>query len=286
MKNQIKSGVLYVIATPIGNLADISFRALETLKVVDLLLAEDTRVTRKLLEHYGIKPPKLISCHEHNEASRVALIEQHLQNNEVVGLVSDAGTPIISDPGFTIISTLQTCGFTVVAIPGPCALITALSIAGIKSERFEFLGFLPAKPTQRIQVIAQLQHTTTTSIFYESTHRIMACLMDIAQILPERKIALAKELTKRHEKVINGYAHEIIAVLTQDPALSKGEFVVIIEGQQQQPHKNLPEQQKILDILLQEKLPLKQAAKITSQLTGAKKNDVYKHALSLLNGDN
>ncbi|WP_116964303.1 16S rRNA (cytidine(1402)-2'-O)-methyltransferase [Fastidiosibacter lacustris] len=281
MKNQIECGVLYVVATPIGNLQDITLRALETLKAAEVIFAEDTRVTRKLLEQYGITPPTLISCHEHNESKRIEQLMHYLDLGKITLLVSDAGTPLISDPGFTLIKELKACGYKVTPIPGVSALITALCVAGLATDSFQFKGFLPAKSSTRKSVLKTLQQTTITTVFYESTHRIVGTLEDIAAVLPMHNIVIAKELTKQFERFSSGKAHEILQQFQTDPYLVKGEFVVLIEGQSViETAQTTIDEDKLLHLLLAE-LPIKKAVAIAVELTAGKKNALYKKALTI-----
>lgn len=281
MKNQIERGVLYVVATPIGNLQDITLRALEALKAAEVIFAEDTRVTRKLLEQYGIKPPVLISCHEHNEEARVDLLIQHLSEHKITLLVSDAGTPLISDPGFHLVKTIKSEGYKVVPLPGACALITALSSAGLATDNFQFRGFLPAKSGARKKILQGIEHATMTSSFYESTHRIVATLHDIADTLPNHQLVVAKELTKQFERFMDGTAAEILTLFSTDLALTKGEFVILIEGKKKEkPEATSIDENRLLTLLMQE-LPIKKAVSIAVELMQGKKNMLYKKALKL-----
>ena len=281
MKNQIERGVLYVVSTPIGNLQDITLRALEALKVAEVIFAEDTRVTKKLLEQYGIKIPTLISCHEHNESSRVNSLIEHLNNHKIVLLVSDAGTPLISDPGFYLVKAIKEHGYKTIPLPGVSALITALSCAGLATDSFQFKGFLPAKTGARKAILQTLIQSQITTAFYESTHRILATLKDIASTLPNHQIVVAKELTKQFERFMHGTACEVLTLLTDEPSLTKGEFVILIEGQKNDLPK-LPslDENKLLSLLLKE-LPIKKAVAMIVELTQGKKNALYKKALEL-----
>lgn len=274
-----ETGTLYIVATPIGNRDDISLRAINILKSVDHILAEDTRHSKQLLLPLGITTP-LISLHAHNEAERSNDFITALQQGKSFALISDAGTPLISDPGFPLVRSARNAGIPVVPIPGACALITALSASGAPCDTFTFMGFLPAKSTARRSLLASLEGSKHTVVFYESTHRIKDCLEDIAAVLGDtREFVLAKELTKTFESFVSGNALDILHWLDADPARSKGEFVLIIP-----PHEIVPKanHDKLLSVLLAE-LPLKQAVKIACQLTGEPKNELYQLALSLSN---
>lgn len=272
------AGILYIVATPIGNLEDISLRAIKILKSVDLILAEDTRHTAQLLSALGIKK-KLISFHAHNEADKCKEIIDAIALGQNYALVSDAGTPLISDPGLPLVRLAQARHIEVIAIPGASALIAALSISGISCDAFSFAGFLPAKLAarrERLQSFASIQHTL---VFYESTHRLEDALLDIAFVYgADCQMVLAKELTKIHEQVIRGSPEEILLWLKGDPHRSKGEFVLIIA-----PRIKAPDHQKeqaLLRLLLAE-LPLKRAVALVAQISDCKKNQVYAWALEL-----
>ncbi|MDA0911731.1 MAG: 16S rRNA (cytidine(1402)-2'-O)-methyltransferase [Proteobacteria bacterium] len=281
MKNQIERGVLYVVATPIGNLQDITLRALEALKQAEVIFAEDTRVTRKLLEQYGIKPPLIISCHEHNEQARIESLMQHLNDQKITLLVSDAGTPLISDPGFYLVKTLREKGYSIIPLPGANALITALAAAGIATDGFQFKGFLPAKSSARKKILQSIEKAIITTAFYESTHRIVATLEDIDSVLPHHTLVVAKELTKQFERFFSGHAHEILSHFEKDTSLTKGEFVILIEGVKEKiAEETTIEAHKLLSILLTE-LPIKKAVSIAVELTQGKKNALYKQALTI-----
>lgn len=274
-----ETGTLYIVATPIGNRDDISLRAIQILKSVDSILAEDTRHSKQLLLPLGIATP-LISLHAHNEAERSNDFIAALQQGKSFALISDAGTPLISDPGFPLVRKARKMGISVVPIPGACALIAALSASGAPCDTFTFMGFLPAKSAARCNLLASLDNSKHTVVFYESTHRIKDCLEDIATVLGDsRELVLAKELTKTFETFISGNAQEVLQWLDADAARSKGEFILIIPPREIAPKAN---HEKLLSILLAE-LPLKQAVKIACQLTGESKNELYQLALSLTN---
>ncbi len=276
----IESGILYIVATPIGNLGDISFRAVNILQEVALIAAEDTRHSAFLLNHYQIQTP-LISLHKFNESKRVDLFLEYLQQGKSIALISDAGTPLISDPGAFLVTQLQAARITIVPVPGCCALIAALSASGLPTDHFVFEGFLPAKPAERRKCLAALCAETRTLIFYEAPHRILASVEDLAAVFgADRPIVLAKELTKTFETFWHGGAGDALTWLTSNPAHQKGEFVVLVQGAKiVQTEAINPEALRILDILSSE-LPLKQAAALTAKITGEKKNRLYAKVIS------
>ncbi len=272
---------LYVVATPIGNRDDITHRAIKVLSQVDLILAEDTRHSRPLLDFYDIQTP-LKSCHEHNEASVVNLALEKLGEGKDLALISDAGTPLISDPGFVLVRAVRGAGFEVVSVPGPSSIIAALSIAGLPTDRFVYEGFLPAKSAARRERCRDLVDDYRTVICLESSHRIMSSLQDLAAVTgPMREVVIARELTKRFETVLSGSVAELLERLAQDSNQLKGEFVLMISGN---PDSGVKQQglssQRVLETLLRE-LPLKQAAKLAAELTGEKKNELYAAGLKL-----
>ncbi len=219
--------MLYIVATPIGNLSDISFRAIETLKNVDIILAEDTRQTKKLLSYYDIQNAVVWSYHAKSSESSIDSIIEYLQKGKTMALVSDAGTPAISDPGVKLVSEVKRRGITVSPIPGSSAFVAALSASGFPSHRFEFLGFLPHKKGRQtlLKMIAEQDHTM---IFYESTHRIEKCVNQMNEFFPHKTVCLARELTKIHEEFLIGTPSELQKILTEFPEKKKGEFVVLV----------------------------------------------------------
>ncbi|HHF7344684.1 TPA: 16S rRNA (cytidine(1402)-2'-O)-methyltransferase [Legionella feeleii] len=272
-------GTLYVVATPIGNRDDISLRALDVLRSVDTILAEDTRHSQQLLNVLGIHKP-LLSLHAHNENDKSEQILSALQQGKSFALISDAGTPLISDPGFPLVRLAQEKEIPVVPVPGACALITALCAAGVPCDSFTFAGFLPAKSVARKNKLNALQNSEHTLIFYESTHRIVDCINDIMQVYGQHyEMVLAKELTKVFERFIRGTVQEIKDWLLMDNNHSKGEFVLILPAKPTATANT--EGEEILAILLEE-LPLKQAVKIASLLTKISKNELYKKGLDML----
>jgi 16S rRNA (cytidine1402-2'-O)-methyltransferase len=274
------SGCLYIVATPIGNLQDISARALSTLQRVDCIVAEDTRHSRKLLRHFGIDKP-LLALHDHNEQRMQEPLLARLLGGEQMALVSDAGTPLISDPGYALVRACRRQNIAVVPIPGASALITALCVAGLPTDRFYFAGFLPRKSTLRQETLGELKTQTATLVFYESAHRILDCLADMAAVLGgQRQAVCARELTKRHETLLSGSLYELHQRITTDTQQKKGEFVLLLAGAEKMQSVDDLELDRCLKILLTE-LPVKQAAGLATQLLGVKKNQVYQRALEL-----
>jgi len=275
-------GKLYVVATPIGNLADISFRAVETLKQVDLIAAEDTRHVKMLLQHYGITN-KLVSLHQHNEDRASGGLLEKLLAGQSIALVSDAGTPLLSDPGMPLVKRVKEAGLDVVPIPGACALIAALSAAGLPVTQFSFAGFSPRTSSARKAFFAEQGMSPVTWIFYESSHRILASLQDMAEVLPmDREIVIAREITKLHETIVKTNLGRALALVAQDDNMRKGEFVVIVSGAvvDKTEQDITPEQQKILSILLKE-CSIKTAVAMAVEITGARKKLLYQAALAM-----
>ena len=274
-----KAGMLYIVATPIGNLADISDRAKKTLSEVDLVLAEDTRHSKRLMQHLVINT-EMQSCHEHNEMQRVESVIAALESGKNVALISDAGTPLISDPGYQLVRAVQDAGYQVSPIPGASSIVAALSVSGLPTDSFVFEGFLPAKQQARQKKLEAIQHEARTVILLESSHRIVDSLRDIKQIIGrQREMVLARELTKQFETIKRGDVEEILLFIESDANQQKGEFVLMLTGLQEQ-NMDDGETKRVLRILLQQ-LPVKQAAEIASKLTGEKKNDLYKLALKM-----
>ena len=274
------SGVLYIVATPIGNLDDISLRAIDTLKQVDLIAAEDTRHSGRLLNHLGINK-KLISLHEHNERARLAGILENLSSGMDIALISDAGTPLISDPGYSLVNAVHNAGFKVSPIPGASSIIAALSAAGMPTDKFSYFGFLSQKNTERIARLKAIKEQKGTLVLLESSHRIERLIEQLAEEFPNNRIVIAKELTKSHENFLIGKAVELIELFKQDPALSKGEFVVLIDNP---PAENDARESgadiELLRLLLSE-LPLKKAVQLATRISGKKKNYLYQLALDI-----
>ena len=276
-----RAGVLFVVATPIGNLEDLSPRARQVLAEVRLIAAEDTRHTGAMLAHFGIRTP-LLSLHDHNEAERIPRLIEHLLAGESVALVSDAGTPLISDPGFGLVRAARAAGVAVSSIPGPSALTAALSISGLPTNRFVFEGFLPAKPAARRARLAELAEETRTLVFYEAVHRLRASLADMAGIFgAERPAAVARELTKLHETVRDGKLSELVAWLHANDATLKGEIVVLVAGAPDSRSQVMHlDPERLLRILMEE-LPVKQAVNLAARICGAKRNRLYERALEI-----
>ena len=270
---------LYVVATPIGNLGDITLRALETLRAADLIACEDTRHARHLLDHHGIRAATL-SVHEHNEATAATKLIDALSSGKRVALISDAGTPGISDPGARACAAVRAAGFRVVPLPGPSAAITALSAAGLADARFLFAGFLPPKPTARRHEIEALKSVPAALVIYEAPHRIEETIVDLAALLePERTLVVARELTKLFEQIAVMPLTEGPAWLAADENRKRGEFVLVVSAPP--PNEGLDaETERVLKTLLAE-LPVKQAAKLAAEITGTAKNALYQRALQL-----
>lgn len=272
---------LFIVATPIGNLQDITLRALDTLKQVDLIAAEDTRHSGKLLSHYGIKT-KLIALHDYNESKCSQFICEQLKQGKNIALISDAGTPLISDPGYHLVNIVREQGYKVVPIPGACAAIAALSASGMPTDKFLFLGFLPAKSSQQIKHLEELAGESCTLVFYESPHRLLQTIENMAQVFGQnRQVVLAKELTKTFETIHAATLNQLQEWLIADTDRQRGEFVILVHGAAKTIEVDA-EIMRILQILAKE-LPSKQAATIASQITGINKNQLYK--LVLLQSD-
>ena len=275
------SGELYIVATPIGNLGDITFRAIETLKNVDLVLVEDTRHSKKLFDHYEIKSP-LTSFHEHNENEKASGIISEINSGKSIALISDAGTPLISDPGYQLVSEAKKIGINVIPIPGPNAAIAALSSSGIASSSFSFFGFLPAKQASRLKLLKTKRSLDETIIFYESPKRILATIKDMMDVFGEtRRVCLAKELTKSFETILNDNLMALMDYLESDPSHQKGEFVLIVSPDDKIDFDEAKsELEKILPILCDE-MGASKAAKLASKITGLDKKYCYQKAINL-----
>ncbi len=290
MRESIESGIqvsnagtLYVVATPIGNLEDMTPRAIRLLSEVDLVAAEDTRHSGKLLMHFGVGT-RTEALHEHNERSQVLRLVEFLQSGKSIAFITDAGTPLVSDPGFHLVRAARQAGIAVVPVPGACAAIAALSAAGLPSDRFVFEGFPPAKSAARRAVFEKLREESRTLIFYESPHRILESLGDMTEIFgPEREAVLARELTKQFETVRGGTLAELSAWVGGDTHQQLGEFVILIHGVPRVEREAVDDDaERILKILLDE-LPVSQAAALAARITGLKKNRMYEYALRLKN---
>lgn len=286
-KTEMKAGMatLYVVATPIGNLSDVTLRALEVLRSVDVIAAEDTRMTARLLDRHGIAG-KMVAVHEHNERASAERIAGLLAEGKSVALVSDAGTPAISDPGACVVAAVRAAGYPVVPVPGPSAVVAALSVSGFENGRFQngrflFCGFLPARAAERRSVLAELVAQSATLVFYEAPHRVVECVADLCAILGgERDIVLARELTKIHENIHRCTLAEAVGWLEADDNHRRGEFVLVVAGAPEVRSSDVADIDGTLKILLEE-LPLKQAVALAVKLTGGSRNVLYERALLL-----
>ena len=275
-------GILYLVATPIGNLADLSFRAVAVLQGVDFIACEDTRHSRPLLERHGIIKP-LAALHEHNEDTASSKLLDRLEKGESMALISDAGTPLINDPGFPLVRLAIERNLRVVPVPGACALVAALSASGLPTVRFAFEGFPPRTSSARRALLQNLADNSGTLIFYESSHRVLEFLKDIASVFPpQRSIVIARELTTLHETFLRCKVEEAAILVEADPNMEKGEFVVLLEGATQHKHHEelTSEQTRVLKLLLEE-CSVKTAASLTAKITGARKELAYQAALKL-----
>lgn len=268
---------LYIVPTPIGNLADITQRALDTLRRVDLIAAEDTRHTGILLAHYQISVPTF-ALHDHNEQQKAEVLIGRIREGKNIALVSDAGTPLISDPGYHLVTRCREAGVKVVPLPGPCAAITALSAAGLPTDRFAFEGFLPAKAKGRDDKLQALVDEPRTLVFYESPRRVTDTIEAIARILGERQVVLARELTKTFESIHGLPASELLAWLAEDDNRIKGEMVLVVAGARKESDELPAEAIRTLGLLVDE-LPLKKAAALCAEIHDVKKNALYKYGL-------
>lgn len=277
------TGSLFVVATPIGNLGDFSPRAREVLSAVQLVAAEDTRHTRQLLQSFGIETP-LTSLHEHNEAHKSDELIERLVRGASLAIVSDAGTPLISDPGFDLIAGARRRGIPVIAVPGPCAAIAAVSIAGLPADRFAFEGFLPAKASARRAQLEKLAHESRTLIFYEAPHRLAEALEDMSAILgAQRSATISRELTKCFETTYSGTLAELGQAAQRDENMSRGEIVIVVAGSPAPPAEATTlNAEQLLRALLDELSPA-QAAKVAARITGVKRAELYEIALRLGN---
>jgi 16S rRNA (cytidine1402-2'-O)-methyltransferase len=274
---------LYVVATPIGNVTDISLRALHVLSLVDAVACEDTRNTAQLMTRFGLHKP-LIAAHQHNEREAAETLIARLQAGERIALVSDAGTPAVSDPGARIVDAVRAAGLRVVPLPGASAAVAAISASGLLNDQFHFIGFLPSKAKQRATMLQQLRNVTATMVFYEAPHRIVECAAALAAAFePTRQVVFARELTKLFEEIHRCPLSEAVAWLNADAHREKGEYVVLVEGVAEAEDAQDAEAERILALLVAE-LPVKQAAALTAQITGRKKNALYERALQMKSG--
>lgn len=281
---QSVAGKLYVVATPIGNLADMTFRAVEVLKQVDLIAAEDTRHSARLMEHFSIKTP-MMAYHDHNEEQQSANIIEKLKSGQSIALISDAGTPLINDPGYRLLKHIHDEGLQVVPVPGANAVVTALSVSGLAVNYFAFDGFAPVKSQQRQDYFVRWRHSGYAHVFYESSHRIVESLKDLMTALgAEREIMLGRELTKTFETIRRGRLDDMLEFVTSDPNQQKGEFVVIVS----RAEEDLDEAEREMRQMLEKVLPIlsvKQASQVVAVLTGQKKNQIYQLALAMQQDD-
>lgn len=275
------TGELYVVATPIGNLGDMVPRAVEVLHAADLIAAEDTRHSGRLLKYLGIEKP-MVAYHDYSEQRQLGRIVSALEQGQRVALISDAGTPLISDPGYRLVREVRQLGVRVVPVPGPCAAITALCASGLPSDRFSFEGFLPAKSGARQKKLSELVSDSRTLIFYESPHRVVESLADMAVVFGgEREAVLARELTKAFETFLVGSLDELHSAVLEDANQQRGEIVLLVRGAAESVSgEDQEEQLRVLKLLMAE-LPLKQAAALAAKITGGQKNALYQLALSL-----
>jgi len=276
------SAQLFVVATPIGHLDDITYRAIDILKSVSIIAAEDTRTSAQLLKHFNITTP-LTACHEHNESNKIEVLIQRLLNGENMALISDAGTPLISDPGFKLVRAAQEHNIRVVPVPGACAAIAALSSVGLPSDRFSFEGFLPSRQSQRLIQLEKLKNETQTLIFYEAPHRILESVKDMAQVFgADRAVGFAREITKTFETIKKMTLAELVQFIEADHNQQKGEIVLVIGGATAEKDLDQEKLDKLLTRLLQD-LSVKAASQLAADLTGIKKKVAYQRALELSN---
>ncbi len=284
-KTAVSSSTLYLVPTPIGNLGDITLRALAVLREVDIVAAEDTRHTGLLLQHFAISA-RLFALHDHNEQQKADELLIQLQEGKSIALVSDAGTPLINDPGYYLVQRCRAAGICVTPLPGACAAVVALSASGIAATRFCYEGFLPAKTKSRKDSLQQLREEPRTIIFYESTHRLLDSLQDMVAVFgPLRYVVLARELTKIWESIYGAPVGELLAWVQEDEKRCRGEMVLIVEGYKAPREDILPAAVLHTLVLLQQELPLKKAAALTAQIHHVKKNALYRHLLAQRKND-
>ena len=271
---------LYIVPTPIGNLDDITLRAIEVLKNATLIAAEDTRHSKILLDKLGVLNPKMISCHDHNEEQRASIIIEEVNKGGIVALISDAGSPLINDPGYKVVTLCSKANVKVIPLPGPCALITALEASALPTDKFMFNGFFPVKEKELVETIESLKGVDYTAVFYEAPRRILNTMEKVAQILPEHDVTLCREMTKTFESFYRLKAKDAPAFLEADPDRTKGEFVVAIGALKEDQGAISPQIVDALKTLVQT-TPVKVACNVVANLTALKKNDLYNLALEL-----
>tara|TARA_B110000444_G_scaffold261221_1_gene311897 strand:- start:1936 stop:2790 length:855 start_codon:yes stop_codon:yes gene_type:complete len=280
--NSNQSGMLYVVATPIGNLADMVPRAVHTLQSVSVIACEDTRHSKKLLEHFSIDTP-CIAYHDHTDQRSAHKILSRLADGNDVALISDAGTPLISDPGYRLVAQARNQGISVIPIPGACAAISALSVSGLPTDKFRFVGFLPAKPTQRQKVLEALKSVPDTLVFYEAPHRICAALNDALGAFGSERIAfMAREISKTFETYLYGTIEELLAQVSADSNQQRGEIVLVLAGNTVSNENLSADAEKIVKTLMRD-LPITKAASLAAKITGDDKKQLYQLALTLQN---
>ncbi len=283
-RSNIDSGVLYIVPTPIGNLSDMVPRAIDVLQMVNVIAAEDTRHSAKIMQHFQISTP-MVAYHEHSGEQKVQSIVDKLLSGKNVALISDAGTPLVSDPGYRLVLAARDNSIKIIPIPGACAAIAALSASGLPSDRFSFEGFPPSKAGARVKCFKALIQETRTLIFYESPHRIAATLEDVVSTFgSSREIVIGREITKTFETFISGSAEEVLQTVTNDRNQQKGEIVLMIKGDREvSVRAGLDvEAERVMEILLEENFSVKQASSLTAKITGEKKNKIYDWALGKL----
>ena len=271
---------LYIVPTPIGNLDDITLRAIEVLKNATLIAAEDTRHSKILLDKLGVLNPKMISCHDHNEEQRASIIIEEVNKGGIVALISDAGSPLINDPGYKVVTLCSKANVKVIPLPGPCALITALEASALPTDKFMFNGFFPVKEKELVETIESLKGVDYTAVFYEAPRRVLNTMEKVAQILPDHDVTLCREMTKTFESFYRLKAKDAPAFLEADPDRTKGEFVVAIGALKEDQGAISPQIVDALKTLVQT-TPVKVACNVVANLTGLKKNDLYNLALEL-----
>ncbi len=277
----MSTGSLYIVATPIGNLKDITYRAVDVLKQVDIIAAEDTRHSRKLLDHYGVET-KMVAVHDHNEDEKISFLSGLLKEGKSVALISDAGTPLISDPGFRLVRSVRESGYEVVAVPGACAAIAALSIAGLPTDCFYFVGFLAPKQQARRAQLERYANQRATLVLYEAPRRIVDCITDVELVMGEgRTLALVKEITKTFEACVVGSAADLRQWLLAEEGRQKGEFVLLVEGSPEHHSGQVIDASVLRALnLAHQSMSLKKACALISELTGVAKNALYEAALA------